>query len=346
MAIIFDSVVPADELTFFAREVPTPSGLNLIEQFPTVTKPTHTVRWGEITRRNRTAKYRTFDGRINVSDRDTATTAEVDLMPLSDSRNKGEYERLKMEFARIGGTNESALVDALYSDVTDLVENVWRRLELAWGDVLSDGVLTVSEIGEGFELDFGVPDDNKVDAATLWTAAGAKPLTDLQAWNDAYIAQNGVAAGAVRMSQSLIRVLTRNAEVIAAVEGTQTGRTSVTINDLNSYLASDGLPTIVAPYDTQVDVDGVLTRTIAENKVLLTPESLSDLGQTTFGLTATALELVANRELDEFGSEEAPGIAAVVDKIGPPYREFTFVDAAALPILSDARRLFIATVAA
>lgn len=346
MAIVFDSVVPADELTFFSREVPTPSDLALVNAFPTLTKQTNTVSWGEITRRNRTAKYRTFDGRINVSDRDVASTTQVDLLPLSDSRNKGEYERLQIEFARYGGTNKGALVDALYNDVTDLVQNIYRRLELAWGDVLTDGVLTVDEIGEGFELDFGVPDTNITDAGILWSnTTTATVLADIRLWNDAYIAANGVSAGAIRTSQAVIRLVTRNAEIVTAINGTN-GRPFVTIDEVNALLASDGLPPFVAPYDAQLDVDGIAARTVPANRVLLTPAALSDLGSTQFGVTATALELVSNRELGEFGSEQAPGIAAVVDKVGPPYREFTYVDAVALPVLTDARRLFIATVTA
>jgi hypothetical protein len=39
--------------------------------------------------------------------------------------------------------------------------------------------------------------------------------------------------------------------------------------------------------------------------------------------------------------EEAPGIVGVVEKVGPPYRSFTFVDAVAMPILSNAKLLSV-----
>jgi hypothetical protein len=41
---------------------------------------------------------------------------------------------------------------------------------------------------------------------------------------------------------------------------------------------------------------------------------------------------------------DAPGIVGVVEKVGPPYRQFTFVDAVAMPILAQPKRLFVATV--
>ena len=57
----------------------------------------------------------------------------------------------------------------------------------------------------------------------------------------------------------------------------------------------------------------------------------------------TALELV-DSNLSELTFREAPGIVGVVEKVGPPYRKFTFVDGMALPVLSNAKKLLIADV--
>jgi hypothetical protein len=54
------------------------------------------------------------------------------------------------------------------------------------------------------------------------------------------------------------------------------------------------------------------------------------------GVTATALELVNSNESD-LSFEDAPGIVGVVEKVGPPYRQFTFVDACGMPVLDSAR---------
>ncbi len=347
MAIVFDAPVNPDALSAFVRNVPVPSDLALLNAFPTRNNLTNTVNFAEIVKRNRTARYRTYDGRIHVSDRDNGSTASVGMIPLSDSRNKGEYERLQLEFARVNGTNTAALADAIYNDAQDLTENIFRRVELAWGDVLTDGKLTVSEINGGFEADFGVPAGHLVTAATLWSNPAAPILTDLITWHDVYVATNGAPAGAIRTSQTVLRLVTRNTQMINAAYGATEGRTMVTIADVNSVLAANGLPPFVATYDTQVEsvTTDQLARVIPANRVLFTPENLGDLGRTEWGVTATALELV-NSNLAEMSFQEAPGIAGVVEKVGPPYREFTFVDAVAFPVLSDAKRLFVATVAA
>ena len=77
--------------------------------------------------------------------------------------------------------------------------------------------------------------------------------------------------------------------------------------------------------------------------MLITPASLSDLGYTAYGVSATALELVQSAKAD-FSFEDASGIVGVVVKDGPPFRQTTFVDAVAMPILSNAKRLMVADV--
>jgi hypothetical protein len=344
MAIFFDAPVEPDALTEFVREVPIPSDLRLLAEAGERTENDNTVDWAEITRTNRTARYRSYDGRIHVSERDTGSDRRVKLIPLSSSLNMGEYERLQLQFARTGGTRQEALANAIYNDGQILAREVQARLEQAIGDVLTDGRLTISENGFAGEADFGVPANQLVAPAVLWTdTTNATVLTNLVAWNDVQIG-NGVRAGAIRTSQRVIRLMQRNAEVIAAVHGTAAGRTRVTLADLNDLLVSEGLPPVAPAYDTQVDVDGVSTRVIPDDRLLFTPADLADLVEVAMGVSATALELLDSSRTD-LSFEDAPGIVGVVEKVGPPYRSFTYVDAVGMPVLTDARRLLVADVA-
>jgi hypothetical protein len=104
------------------------------------------------------------------------------------------------------------------------------------------------------------------------------------------------------------------------------------------------LPPIVGVYDTSFDVDGTSTRVIPANKVVFVPPAGQPLGYTAWGVTATALELVNSNESD-LTFEEAPGIVGVVEKDGPPYRQYTFVDAVGMPVIENSWLLFVATVA-
>lgn len=346
MAILFDAPVGPDALTEFSRSVPLNEENVLLAAAPPRLLGTNTINFGEIVSRNRTARYRSFDGRVHVSERDSANGGSVGMIPLSTSTNLGEYERLQLEFARTAGTNQSALANAIYDDSTQLTKEVQARLEQAWGDVMSDGILTINENGlVGFEADFGVPAEHKVTAAVLWAnTSTAKPLTDIALWNDQYRETNGISAGVITTSQANIRKALRAQETIDAIYGSAAGRTVARLIDLNDYLAGEGLPTFGQAYDTTVDVDGVMTRTIAEDKVILRPANIADLGYTAWGVTVTALELV-NSKKAEMTFEEAAGIVGVVVKSdGVPFRQFTYVDAVAMPVLSNPKRLFVASV--
>ena len=344
MAIFFDAPVEPDALTAFVREVPTPSNLRLTQLFGEPRQlDTNTVDFAEIVRTNRTARFRSFDGRIHVSERDVGSEKRVKLLPLSTSLSMGEYERLQLEFARTGGTNQQALANSIYNDGENLTREVLNRMEQAWGDVLSDGKLTIDENGFQGEADFGVPAGNLVTpAGDPWpTVATADALTDLVTWVDAYIALNGFPPGAILTSQKITRLMQRNSEIINAVSGAAAQRTRVNSEELNDLFSSESLPPLLPPYDTNVDVDGVTTRVINEDLLLFLPPNISDLGYTAYGVSATALELVDSNRSD-MSFEEAPGIVGVVEKTGPPYRAFTYVDAVGMPILANAKLLMIA----
>lgn len=344
MAIFYDAPVNPTDLTAFVREVPNAGDATFLNAFPRKDLTTNTLNFSEIVKTNRTARFRSFDGRIHVSERDAGSGKSVSLLPLGSSIGVGEYERLQLEFARTGGTQSAALANAVYNDAEALTNEVLNRLDQAWGDVLTDGVLTINEEGFQGEADFGVPANHKVTASTLWTnTSTAKALTDYLAWCDTYATTNGSVPGAARVSQRVARLFQTNAEVVAAVHGT-TGRTRVTLTDLNDLLASEGAPAIQILPIKRYDVDGTTVPVFADDRILFTPENLGDLGYTAWGVSATALELVGSAQAD-LTFQNASGIVGVVLKEGPPFRQTTFVDAVAMPVLADARRLMVADVA-
>jgi hypothetical protein len=349
MAIVFDGPIGLrpDAITTFIRNIPIPSGNALQALFPTRFFDTNRIDWAELVQTNRTAAYRSFDGLIHVSSRDAGSGKYVELIPFSDSLNKGEYERIAQEIALNAGTNTDRLVRAAYNDAERLMGTMNNRIELAWGDVLSDGKLTINEGGFQGEADYGVPANQiTAPAGATWTDANkatAVPLTDLDAWQEVRIANGYAPAATALMPRARRSILRRNQQVINAVYGSTAGRTSVTVDELNTLLASENLPTVTT-YDTKLNVEGTDTAVIASDHVTLLPEDIGSLGFMAFGLSATALELVRSNKAEmTFGN--ASGVVGLVEKVGPPYREFTFVDAVGMPVLSNAGLLTIADVA-
>jgi hypothetical protein len=217
-------------------------------------------------------------------------------------------------------------------------------MELAIADLLVDGVLTVSENGFNAVYDYGVAGGNKPTAGTVWsTHATATALTDLITWADAYEAVNGERPSKAIASRSVLRHLQQNTELINAVKGAQTGVTRVSLEDARNVFENEGLPTEWIVDETNLDVDGSTTRVWPVDKIAFLPANPGDVLEVRYGLSATALELVNSNEVD-MSFEDAPGIVGVVEKQGPPYREFTYVDALGMPIVKDAKKVFTADV--
>lgn len=341
--IMFEGPTTPDDVTAFVREVPSRRNLVLLNEFPVRFEEDNTVDFSEIVRTNRTAKYRSFDGRIHVSRRDAASERRVRLAPLSTSLSEGELERLNREFTRLGGSNERARERAVYNDAEQLTREVQNRLEVAWGDTLTDGSLTITELGQVAE--YGIPGNHLVAPGIAWTdTTNATVLTNLRDWADVWKATNGYFPGRAKTSLRMQRLAQRNKEVIDAVYGATQGRTRVGLSELNDLLRDEELPVFDTSYDSEFDVDGATVRTIPDDRVLLMPTDLSELGHTAMGVSATALELV-NSSRSELDFEEAAGIVGVVIKEGPPFREFVFVDAVGQPVLDDAKKLLVADAA-
>lgn len=346
MAIVFDAPLSPDAQTAYIREVPISRGNPLLGQVPITTQYDQFFEWSEITRKNQTAEYRSFDGRIKVTERDSLAGKRVPLAPFSDSLNLGEYERLQIEFKRLGGSREEAMVDAIYRDNDQLVAEMYNRMELAIGDVATDGKLTINENGALGEIDFAIPGGQLPTAGTVWTNSAALILNDLIAYADVYKAANGVRPGRIILgSQALYRAMQTNTQLIGAAVGSASGKTRINERELADLLSSEGLPTQIDVHDGMVNHDGVDTKIIPADRMIMAPADLGEVIEFRFGLSATALELV-DSNIAEMSFEESPGMVGVIEKQGPPYRQFVFVDAVGIPLLKDAKKLLIADVAA
>lgn len=355
MALVFDAPVTLEDAITFVQEQPIPSNNALTNMFPARRDfDSDEVDFAHLTRTNRILRFRNWDGAFKPVPRDTFREQKVRMLPLGGFLEVGEYERRQIEFAATGGTRRQRMIDAIYNDLEHLTRYAYNRLELAWGDVLTDGILTINEDGVNQSTNYGLAGSHNVTPGTLWSnTATSTPLTNLLAWVDQYVATNGAMPGRFLTSLEVLRLLMKNTELINAIRGSTVGVTMVTLPEINARLASYGLPGFDLPpagsnvggsvYNSSLDVDGVTTRVLAANKLLMLPSDLSTLGFTAFGIPTTAMELNEKNVQTEVG----PGLVGIiVREANPPYRKHTYVDGVALPILADVRKLFVATVTA
>ncbi len=352
MALFLDGPLPLEDTIVFTQQVPLPSNNRFTQMFPRRDYDTDEIDFATITQTNRAAKFRNWDGSFWVAPRDTGAEKRVRMLPLGAQLSVGEYERRQKEMARYGGTIQNVLVDAIYDDLTNLTRYAQNRVELAWGDVLTDGVLTINENGVQQQVDYGIAGSQLVTANTLWSNhAASTPLTDLITWTGVYAGVNGMPQGQFVTSTAVVQHLMQNTQLINAIKGANTGATWVSIAEINNFLGGFGIPAFQVPtdgqpggsiYNSSFDVDGVTTAAYPANKLLFLPSDLSTLGFTAWGVPTTSMELNANN----VQVESAQGIIGIlVREEQPPFRKTTFVDGVVLPVLADPRKILVATVA-
>lgn len=347
MTYIDDYIRPV-ELTWYARDVPSPANLILEQVLPNVQLNHIEAEIGEIQRTNRAAKFRSWDTPVAIGKRDTFESRRVKIPPIGIKLPVGEFEQLQLALARTGGSDRAAMLDAIYDDTDNNVRSIYNRVELARGDVLMDGKFTLTnEDGLTLEADFGLAANNKVaPAGALWSdAVNAKPLTDMRTWMLYYAQLNGFRPGYAIMGEAVISALGLNAEVRQAISyGGNILKPFATDQELAGIWATNRYPTII-PYDTVIEVDGANKRVLDENKVIFLPPNPADLGQTSWGITAEAMALMGSSN-PQFTFQQAPGIVAVTTREGDPPRVWTKCGATVMPMLKDIRKLMVATVLA
>lgn len=278
------------------------------------------------------ASYRAYDTEAEIAGRPGIKRVTGELPPISRKMRSGEFDRLRMR--QLNGNEQQVL--GLESDAVRMTRSVAARIELARGDALVNGSVTISENGVVGTIDFDRPSEAVVTVSNAWDTVDGDPLGDLEAAILAYNQLNGVDPGAIQLSRRIVAALARNDNLRKAA-GTVIGQpTIISQAQMQTMFEAFGLPTFQT-YDAQVTVDNVATRVIPDDVVLLLPAPVAsddfegtELGGTFWGTTAESLEPGYGIEL-----AEAPGIVAGVYSTEDPVALWTKVAAIAVPVVAN-----------
>lgn len=287
------------------------------------------------------ANFRSYDTESTIGARPGVRRVTGELPPISQKLRLGEYDRLRQR-----REPDLAIVAGLESDAERVTRNIAARIELARGDALVNGSVTISENGIVATVDFGRPDACTVTPATVWTdATNADPIGDIIAWNQAYIALNGEGIGALVFSTSVLNNLSRSLK-LRNLAATIIGAPSILSRSaISEVLSAYGLPPFVI-YDAQTNVNGTPTKIVDPDKVLMLPAPVASddfegtqLGGTFWGTTAESLE-------PEYGIDagDQPGIVAGVYSDVDPVALWTKASAISIPVLANPQLSFVADV--
>jgi hypothetical protein len=285
------------------------------------------------------APVRSFDTEAPIGRRPGISRTTGALPPISQKIALGESDRLMVRALLGQGTAEQQrLIDAIFDDAARMVRSVEARLEIARGDALVDGIVTINENGVQFTVDYGVPSGTKVSAAAAWSTVTTDMLGDLMTWLQAYIDLNGAPPARIVTSSQVMGYMLRNDSIRNALGAS--AATMVTRQSLTDLLAAFGVPPIET-YDAQLtNSAGTKARVIPADRVLFLPPN-GELGRTQYGITAEAVELAGEGLI---GPADAAGVVATVFKDKDPVAVWTKGAAIALPIIANPDLLFVADV--
>ena len=283
----------------------------------------------------RAAAYRTYDAESPIVGSSHQQVITGQLPPISLKTRVGEYDRIKFN----GRNNADQLVTANEDNAVFLADQIRVRLEIARGQALMDGKVTLAENGLALTADFGRKAEHTQTAANLWGTAAATPLEDLLAWRDIYADTTGSDPAALVVSRKVMTALLRADDTRTQVFGNDAGTRMVTQDSLNALLASHGLPAITVYGAKYEGADGKVHEILDSTKILFAGGATQAVGETLWGVTAEALEPKFN--IDQ---KFQPGIVASSWVDDDPVALWTKASAVALPVVQNANQTFSATV--
>lgn len=341
MSQLWTEVVAPAEITGFARAAQEDYELTqgtLARWLPNTTTTDVVVRTivgvdgsGEL------AQYRAFDAETPIASGGAAERKVFELLPLGLKERISEYEQVR----GLGRDAGALILGGAENAARRVVRAIVNRLEVARGEAIEYGQVSINENGVVQTVDFGRSEDNEVYADTAWGENGASPLEDLITWVDYYTdVNNGAAPGAIVCSKRVLAALQRSAEIRALV-ATMAGTPSIVSVDLiNNVLASHGLPPIHL-YDRKVKG----TRVLSDSKVFLLPSPVDpNGGSNELGATFVGPTLEAAEPEYGIGTVDQPGIAVGVWKTRDPIAAWVHANAVSLPVLVNPVASFVAEV--
>ncbi|MGW7283948.1 major capsid protein [Streptomyces sp. NPDC054847] len=328
-------ITPTDIIAF-ARAVQTPADYALtLSVMPERQINGVKFKTRRTSRRVNAAKYRAYDAQTPVASREVKRIeTEGMLPPLGQKFLVGELETILLAARR--GQDGSELVESLYEDTAAHTQSIRSRLELAVGDLLTDGKFTLAgENGLTVEYDAGVPSANMPTAATPWTTTTADALADEMAWIEVLRASGAPLPARVLTSYKARALLASNDSYRRAFYGQPAASTPTGVlapNEVDAVRARYNLPPIEV-YDVQIPKDdGTMARPIPEDRWLMLPPNPAQWGETQYGITAESIALTTGSN-PAIELEEAPGIIVTHGFSDDPVQVWTKGSAVAMPVL-------------
>ena len=241
----------------------------------------------------------------------------------------------------MAANNEAAIqmvVNNIFNDQARLVDNAMLTLEMMRAQAITTGKVTFSSNGQSITVDYGVPEDNFVDAN--WTVAtSADPLNDILGWQDTVEASYGTRPRTLIMNSKTFGLIQKSDSIKDAIYVMGNGSVTPTRSRTADFISTEADVDIYI-YNKGYMNGATFTKFIPDNTVVMLPNST--VGYMNFAPTPEETDLLtgSNANVSILGE----GIAVTMTKETDPVSVMTKVSMCALPSLEGADGIIVADV--
>lgn len=249
-------------------------------------------------------------------------------------------EDLRVQLNNFIAANNPTLVDSILSRIFDqpasLIDASDITLERMRMQLITSGVITLSSNGQSYTYNYGLGNDQKIDASANWSIASTDIIGDIEKVIEDAKAQGVVITRAI-FNSSVGKTFKTNNALKNAIYVFANGTVNVTTDRAISYLESE-LGISMLQYDNvYVDEQGTAHKYIPDNTIVFLPDG--NLGETHKGVTPEESDLTNG--LSAKVAIVNNGVAVTTSEIVDPVNVETKVSMVALPSFEMADQIYI-----
>lgn len=214
---------------------------------------------------------------------------------------KNEYqidEKTRQKLILLLAANNAGLnsvVAKIFDDISSLMRGGALTREMLRMKALTTGVVSLSDNGQTFSYDYGVPTNHKVapDTSKKWSvAASADPIADIEKWMQLIEDEKGVQPTELLLNGATLAALAK----VDAIKNGIFANTLVTSTPTKAQVVSflqEQLGITVFKYDKGYKSGNTFTKFVPDGTVVLMPSNA--LGNTWFGTTPEEADLQSGK---------------------------------------------------
>ena len=249
-------------------------------------------------------------------------------------------EDLRVQLNNFIAANNPTLVDSILSRIFDqpasLIDASDITLERMRMELITSGIITLSTNGQSYTYNYGLGNDQKIDASANWSVASTDIIGDIEKVIEDAKAKGVVITRAI-FNSSVGKTFKTNNALKNAIYVFANGTVNVTTDRAISYLESE-LGISMLQYDNvYVDEQGTAHKYIPDNTIVFLPDG--NLGETHKGVTPEESDLTNG--LSAKVAIVNNGVAVTTSEIVDPVNVETKVSMVALPSFEMADQIYI-----